>query len=160
MMSRRTAVRAGFSLAETLVVMTVLGIAGGMAFIPGVRYVREMSVKESVAAFTAVQSLTRSTALQFAGGAELHIDASANRYWIVADTSSGAGVDTISTVRGTGDVNLISTDSILCYDTRSLPATGASFTGSACGGPTATVVLASSGTSDTVRISAMGRIER
>jgi len=159
-MNRRTRSRAGFSLAETLVVMTVLGIAGGIAFLPGVRYVRQMSVKESVAAFTAVQSLTRSAALQFAGGAELHIDASADRYWIIADTSSAAGVDTISTVRSTGEVDLFSTDSILCYDSRSLPATGASFAGSTCGGPAAVVILAGAGMADTIRISAMGRIER
>lgn len=158
-MSRRASPRAGFSLAETLVVMTVLAIAGTVAFIPGVRYVRQMSVKKSVASFTAVQSLARSAALQFAG-AELHIDAAENRYWIVADTSAAAGVDTISTVRGTGDVDLSSTDSILCYDARSLPATGASFNGSACGGPAVAVVLAAAGTVDTVRISAMGRIER
>lgn len=140
--------------------MTVLGIVGSIVFIPGARYVRQVSVQEATAAFTSVQSLTRSTALQFAHGAELRIDANAGTYWIVADTDSGSGVDTISTVRSTDRVSLISADSILCYDGRGLPAAGTSFTGSPCGGPAAVVILAAGGVADTVRISATGRIIR
>ena len=153
------ATRRGFSLLETLIAVVVLGVLVSIAFVPGARYFRQVSVNGATSRFVGAHALARSTALRFPGGAELRIDASADRYWVVVDSSAAAGLDTISTVRDTaGQIDLTSDAAVLCFDVRGLPWTGESLDGGTCDGPSATVVMSVAGVADTVSISSLGRV--
>lgn len=159
-MGARSLHRTGFSLMETLIAVAVLGVVFSVAFVPTLRYFRTITVQGAASRFIGAQSLARSVATRYPSGAELHVDATADAYWVLADADGTAGLDTIGSVRRTDPVDLASTAAVLCYDVRGLPWTGAALGGGTCDGPAATVVMTVASVSDTLVINALGKAQR
>ena len=101
----------GFTLMEVIIVTAFIGLLAGVAF-PRIADVQSrFAVRGAVTAFMSAHSLTRATAIRAGGVAELHIDATNDRFWIEVDTTlagfrgdgydrqcrrcRGAGADTV-----------------------------------------------------------------
>ena len=149
----------GFTLMEIVVVVVLVGILAGIAFprIGGVQ--TGFALRGAVNAFMSAHSLARTTALREGGVAELHIDPTNDLFWVEVDTSlAGSGVmDTVGFVIDVGDenVDLGSTQTLLCFDVRGLPAL---VTG--CATSAAQITLTRDGVADTIRTTALGKILR
>ncbi len=103
-------------------------------------------------------NLTRSIAVRHGRTAELHIDASAGRFWVEVDTGTTSVVkDTVGVIKdlSTNDVSITSDRAILCFDSRGLPTTRG-----ACDAADATLILTSGSRVDTLSITALGRVLR
>ena len=151
--------KSGFSLLEILTVVLIVGIMAGITFprIGGVQ--TRFAVRGAVTEFMSAHSLTRATALRQGGVAELHIDATNDRFWVEVDTSvARSGVmDTVGFIvdLSTERVGLTSTETVLCFDGRGLPSTAAG-----CATSGATVSFTREDIADTIRTTALGKILR
>jgi len=149
--------RAGFTLLEAAIVMAIVGLLSVVA-VPKLTVVWRGNVaRGSKDRFALAHSLARSTALRYGRLAQLHVDAPNARFWVDVDTSSGNGVlDTVGLVHDLqGQVTMTSTRSLLCFDSR-----GLAVTRGACGAPDATVTFAVAGRTDTVTVTALGKVVR
>ena len=149
--------RAGFSLAEQLVTVTIIGL---LAIIAAPSFSDALHSRAASAAsdqFVMAHGLARSTALRYGRVSELHIDAPGTRFWIEIDTS-GLGeralVTHMRTVDGDG-LTMTSNRSLLCFDPHGLSST----TGN-CEPGDATLIFTSADKVDTVRTTALGKVLR
>ena len=151
--------KSGFSLLDTLVVITFVGLLAGVTF-PRIAEVRSrFAVRAAVTAFMGAHSLTRATAIRDGGVAELHIDVTNDRFWIEVDTTlDGSGVmDTIGVVVDVGDqgLTLTSTQSLLCFEARGMPSSA-----SGCATTGATITFTFDNEADTILTTTLGKILR
>ena len=151
--------KSGFTLMEVIIVVSFVALLAGVAF-PRIADVQtRFAVRGAVTAFMSAYSLTRATAIREGGVAELHIDASNDRFWIEVDTTlaGSGGRDTIGFVVDVGGkgVTLSSTQSLLCFEGRGMPssATGCATTG-------ATISFTYDNAGDTILTTTLGKILR
>ncbi|UCC50000.1 MAG: GspH/FimT family pseudopilin [Gemmatimonadota bacterium] len=148
----------GFTLTELIVVLILAGVAMAIVSPSLGRAFRRTGVRAAVDEFASTHSLARAAAVRYGRLAELHIDAGNRRFWVEVDTSTTGGVkDTVGVVKyvGSHGVSVTSTRAILCFDGRGLPTTRGS-----CQAADATLVFSSGGRTDTVTVSALGRVFR
>jgi prepilin-type N-terminal cleavage/methylation domain-containing protein len=152
--------RPGFSLAETLVTVALLGLAMLVA-IPALRDARaRVDVAAARDAFVATHSLARRAAVQYGGLSRLHLDPARGAFWVTADTGSAPGGGPLDTImppvrvperfRG---VTLEAAPRVFCFDPRGIATPRGD-----CDLPNATVVFRRGDFADTVTISRLGRV--
>jgi prepilin-type N-terminal cleavage/methylation domain-containing protein len=149
--------RAGFSLAEQLVVITIIGL---LAVIAAPSFSDALHSRAASAAsdqFVMAHGLARSTALRYGRVSELHIDPVTARFWIEIDTT-GLGqrglITHIRSVDGNG-LTMTSNRTLLCFDPHGLSST----TGN-CEPGDALLIFTSADKVDTVRTTALGKVLR
>ncbi|MDQ3674691.1 MAG: prepilin-type N-terminal cleavage/methylation domain-containing protein [Gemmatimonadota bacterium] len=149
--------RAGFSLAEQLVVVTIIGL---LAVIAAPSFSDALHSRAASAAsdqFVMAHGLARSTALRYGRVSELHINAETGKFWIEIDTSGLGERAVVSDARSVygGGLTMTSNRSLLCFDPHGLSAT----TG-ACEDGDALLIFTSADKVDTVRTTALGKVLR
>lgn len=152
----------GVTLMELLIVVVVLAAIGAIIG-PGLaRWYRTRAVAAERDQFVSTLRFTRSTAVRYGRMAELHIDASNNRYWIELDTSGTNQRDTIGSIRSMSNAvtAFTSTRQLLCFDTRGLPTTQTTSAGASCDAADVTVIFTVQGEVDTVQTTALGKVLR
>ncbi len=149
----------GFSLMELVIVVTLFAILLAIATPLLVDTLQAERVRSAVNRFVAAHSLARATAIRNGRTAELHIDASAARFWVEVDTSvAETGVmDTVRTVHDVSDGGMVmtSTRSLLCFNGR-----GVATSVGACGAGDVLAVFTATGRVDTVSTSPLGKVVR
>jgi len=148
----------GFTLTELIVVLILAGVAMAIVSPSLGRAFRRTGVRAAVDEFASTHSLARAAAVRYGRVAELHIDAGNGRFWVEVDTSTAGGVkDTVGVVKyvSSHGVSVTSNRTILCFDGRGLPTTRGS-----CQAADATLVFSSGGRTDSVTVSALGRVFR
>lgn len=148
----------GFSLVELLTVLGLLGLALAVVTPSMADLYRRRATQHAANEFITTHRLTRSAALRLGRVTELHIDPARGNFWIEADTGQGIGArDTLTSVRwvGVSGVSLSSDRTTLCFDLRGLPTARG-----ACEAADAVVIFSQGDRSDTVRISALGKVLR
>jgi Tfp pilus assembly protein FimT len=109
--------------------------------------------------FVVAHSLTRSTAIRYGRLAQLHVDATGQRFWVDVDTSAnGIGQRaTIANIRYVSDVGLqmASDRSLLCFDARGIASTAGS-----CESGDAQVIFSDGVMADTVTTTVLGKVLR
>lgn len=151
--------RSGFTLIESLLVLTVIAI---LASIAGPKLSAALQSRAAASAadqFVLTHSLARATALRFGRVAQLHIDASGRRFWVDVDTSAnGVGQRaTVANIRYMSEAGLLmtSTRSLLCFDARGIASTSGS-----CEPGDAQLVFSDGTTADTITTTILGKVLR
>ncbi len=146
----------GFTLVEMLIVMTVMGIILAVSLPSFTTGFRQRATKGAVDRLAMTHGLARATAVRFGRVAELHIDAANGRFWVEVDTS-GTGIrDTIGVVNDvSGQVTMLSTRTLLCFDLRGLTTTR-----NACEAGDALVQFSLQGRTDTLQTTVLGKVLR
>lgn len=149
--------RAGFSLAEQLVVVTIIGLLAVIAAPSFSDALHRRAASAASDQFVMAHGLARSTALRYGRVSELHIQPATARFWIAIDTSGAGQTALITHTRSVADGGLKMTSSrtLLCFDPHGLSST----TGN-CEPGDATVVFTSADKVDTVRTTALGKVLR
>jgi len=149
----------GFSLAETLVVMSVVAVLASIVAPQLQESVSHYAVDVAAGTFTARLSLARAIAVREGSQARLELDVNASRFLVTVDTTTdGSGVwDTVGVVVDISDanINISSADSVFCFAPRGL-ATG----GSPCASGETFIVFARGNFADTVRLTTLGKVLR
>ena len=93
---------------------------------------------------------------------ELHIDAGNGRFWVESDTSGTGIQDTIGVVSDVSAeaITMTSGRALLCFDGRGLPDIRVTNSGGTCEPANTTIVFSRSGQSDTLEITALGKVIR
>ena len=148
--------KTGFTFTEIIFVVTIFGLLAGIALPRIGQSGDQLAVRGAVDQFRAAHQKARTAAVRFGAVAELHVDDSADRFWVEIDTTvTGSRVmDTIGNVVDLSDshVDLRATRSLICFDARGLVANEA-------GCPTTGALgvgLYRKGSSDTIRVTASG----
>lgn len=149
--------RAGFSLAEQLVVITIMGL---LAVIAAPSFFDAMHRRAASAAsdqFVMAHGLARSTALRYGRVSQLHIQPATARFWIEIDTSGTGQTALITHQRSVSDGGLTmeSNRTLLCFDPNGLSSTAGN-----CQPGDAMLVFTSADKVDTVRTTALGKVLR
>lgn len=151
--------RAGFSLLEVLIVITILALSYAVA-LPAISRARvTAAVQNSRHIVASSVSLARATAIRYGRPAVMRLDPDGERLWIEVDTSV-AGVGALDTV-GAFDfaaemrVDLESDRSGLCFNGRGIGTTGRD-----CPLAGGVIVLSLRHRSDTVVVTPLGRVAR
>jgi prepilin-type N-terminal cleavage/methylation domain-containing protein len=149
--------RAGFSLAEQLVVVTIVGL---LAVIAAPSFSDALHSRAASAAsdqFVMAHGLARSTALRYGRVSELHIDPNAARFWIEIDTSGLGQKGLVTHARTVDDNGLTMTSNrrLLCFDPHGLSSTAGN-----CEPGDALLIFTSADKVDTVRTTALGKVLR
>jgi len=151
--------RSGFSLLEVIIVMFLLAVVAAIGMPRLSAALRRRTTTIAADQFAAGHSLARATAMRYSRVAQLHIDATAKRFWVDADTSAnGIGQRaTIWYVRDLSETGLTmsSTRSLLCFDARGIASTAGS-----CEPGDAIVIFSESDKADTVTTTALGKVLR
>src|SRR5712671_7971644 len=112
--------RAGFTMIESIMVVSIIGIVAAIGGPKVSSALHRRTTSSAADQFVVVHSLTRSTALRYGRVAQLHVDATGQRFWIDVDTSAnGIGQRAIiGNVRYVDDNGLIMTAdrALLCFD--------------------------------------------
>ena len=118
--------RHGYSLIELMLVMSISAVLLAIT-VPAMVVVHEkFQARGASRRFALAHSLTRATAIQQGGIAELHIDASANQFWVQVDTGGTGSADTVSFHSDLPDaLTLTANRSRVCFDGRGLSTTRA-----------------------------------
>ena len=146
----------GYTLMELMVVLVLTGLALAIVTPPMAEAVRRTQTQVAADEFITRHGLARAVAIRFGRLSEVHIDATNGRFWVEVDTSQAGGVkDTIGVVRRLDRVTISSDRTLLCFDSRGLPSTRGS-----CESADATIVFYQESTTDTVKITALGKILR
>jgi Tfp pilus assembly protein FimT len=147
----------GYTLVELLIIVILVGIIAAVVGPKLAWALRQRAVAGAADEFVLAHSLARSTAMQYGRVAQLHVDTAGARFWVDADTS-GTGtpvkIGLMHSLAG-GSVTLSSTRTLFCFDARGLATTSGG-----CPSGDATVVFASSSSSDTVRTTVLGKVLR
>ena len=147
--------QSGFTLLELIIGVGIIGLLAGITLSRRDAWDR-FATRGAADQFASAHHKARTAAVRFGAVAELHIDASADRFWIQIDTTaSGSGVmDTIGRVVDLSEkhVELRATRSLLCFDPRGLvaAAAGCPTTGSLAIG------FSRGGSSDALSVTASG----
>jgi len=151
--------RQGFTMIESILVVSVLGIVAALA---GPRISGVLQRRTAVSAadqFVLTHALTRSTALRYGRIAQFHIDATAQSFWVDVDTSAnGIGQRaTIANIRNVGGngLQMTSNRALLCFDARGLSSTLGS-----CESGDAKVIFSDGVVADTVATTILGKVLR
>ena len=151
--------RRGFTMVESIMVVSIIGV---VAAIGGPKISSALQRRTTASAadqFVAAHSLTRSTALRYGRIAQLHVDATAQRFWVDVDTSAnGIGQRaTIANIRYVNEVGLhmASNRTLLCFEARGIASTAGS-----CESGDARVVFSDGVTADTVATTILGKVLR
>ena len=151
--------RRGFSLLELIITMSLLAILTAMGTTRLSGELRRRTTQTAVDQFATAHSLARSTAVRYGRVAQLHINASARRFWVDVDTSgTGSGQrGTIWYVRDLSEPGLVmsSNRSLLCFDARGMPSTIPP-----CEPADAQIVFTAADMADTLTTAALGKILR
>ncbi len=148
--------RGGFTLPE---LVTILVVFGGFAGTVAPRVAdgwEQFAVRGAADQFISAHQKARTAAVRFGAVAELHIDASTDRFWVQIDTTaSGSGVmDTLGSVVELSEdhVDLRANRSLICFDPRGLiaaaagcPTTGSLAIGFSRGSSSDTLTVTASG---------------
>ena len=152
--------RGGFSIMELVTVLLVVGVITGTVFPRIGDAWEQLAVRGAADQFISAHQKARTAAVRFGAIAELHIDASTDRFWVQIDTTlAGSGVmDTIGAVVDVSEdqVDVTANKSLLCFDPRGLVAVAA-------GCPTtgaAAIGFSRGSSSDTVTVTASGMLQR
>ncbi len=147
---------AGFTLIEMLIVMSVMGVIIAVSLPSLVTAFRQRATRGAVDRLAMAHGLARATAVRLGRVAELHIDATNGRFWVEVDTS-GTGIrDTIGVVNDlSGQVTMLSTRTLLCFDLRGLTTTR-----DACEAGDALVQFSLQGRTDTLQTTVLGKVLR
>lgn len=142
----------GMTLPEVMIALTL--VSALMAL--GLPAIDRGQTSEARDEFALAHELARSAAVQHGRVAELHIDPDAPAYWIQVDTTGAGAYDTLR-MRGmpSGEVELASDRTVLCFDARGLATTRG-----ACQEADATVVFTDSWGADTVTTTGAGMVLR
>src|SRR5438876_1330029 len=151
--------RRGFTLLEVILVLSLLAVIAAMGAPTLSAALRRRASESAVDQFATAHSLARATAIRYGRVAQLHIDASTNRFWVDADTSAG-GVGQRATIwymRDLTEPELVmkSNRSLLCFDARGMPLVFGE-----CEPGDAMVVFSIGDEADTVSTAALGKILR
>ena len=151
--------RRGFTVIETLMVLTLMAIVAATGGPRLSAALHRRTTSSAADQFVVTHSLSRSTALRYGRVAQLHIDASARRYWIDVDTSAN-GIGQRATIANVRDVSgsgltMTSTRTLLCFDARGIASTSGS-----CEAGDAKVIFADGATADTVTTTILGKVLR
>lgn len=145
---------AGFTMLELLISLVVLAVLAGITTPKIVGQRQAAQRRAATHQFVSAHSLTRATAVRYGRRAELHIDPSALRFWVVVDTGQTASVmDTVRMVSlDAAQLTMSSDRTVLCFDARGLATTAG-----ACETADALVTFAEPSKTDTVRFTALGQ---
>ena len=111
--------------------------------------------------FVAANSFTKATAIRWGRLAELHIDATNNRYWVEIDTSGTGNRMKAGGYRYVSDnVGMTSNRSLVCFDQRGLPTTRTTTAGLACQAANLPAIFLLGNRVDTVQTTALGKVLR
>ena len=151
--------RRGFSIIETLMVLTLVAIAAATGGPQLSEALHRRTTSSAADQFVLTHSLSRSTALRYGRVAQLHIDASARRFWVDVDTSAN-GIGQRATIANVRDVSgsglaMTSTRTLLCFDAR-----GTASTSGSCEAGDAKVIFSDGATADTVTTTILGKVLR
>lgn len=149
--------RSGFSLAEQLVVVTIMGLLAVMAAPSFYDAMHRRAASAASDQFVMAHGLARSTALRYGRVSQLHIDPATARFWIEVDTS-GTGENALVTHTRTvadGGLTMTSNRALLCFDPHGLSSTNGN-----CEPGDALLVFTSADKVDTVRTTALGKVLR
>ena len=151
--------RQGFTMIESIMVASIIGV---VAAIGGPKIASALQRRTTASAadqFVVAHSLTRSTALRYGRIAQLHVDATGQRFWVDVDTSAnGIGQRaTIANIRYVNDVGLqmASDRALLCFDARGIASTAGS-----CESGDAKVIFSDGVMADTVSTTILGKVLR
>jgi prepilin-type N-terminal cleavage/methylation domain-containing protein len=142
--------RGGFSLAEMLIVLVIIGIALAMA-VPRMQGVlHESALQGSLNQVASDLTLTRLRAVRGASRASLTINAAGTGYTVVVDpTGTPQTVKTVSFATDPRGLVLSPANTSVTFDSRGLLVTG-----------TTTIVAARQGRRDSVFVTGVGRVYR
>ena len=151
--------RSGFTLLETIIVMSVLAVVAAMGAPKLSAALRSRTTAAAADQFVTAHSLARATAVRYGRIAQLHIDAPNSRFWVDVDTSANmiGQRATIWYVRDMTEsgLSMSSTRSLLCFDARGI----ASIAGT-CQAGDVKVVFSATGKADTVNTTVLGKVLR
>ncbi len=151
----------GFTLIELLIVITIIGAMTAIALPQMVMIFQGRAVPNAVDQFAATHSFTKATAIRWGRLAELHIDATNNRYWVEIDTSGTGNRMMVGGYRYLSDnVGMTSDRSLVCFDQRGLPSTRTTTAGSACQDADLRAIFTFGTRVDTVETTALGKVLR
>lgn len=142
--------RGGFSLAEVLIVLVIIGIALAMAVPRMQGVVHESALQGALNQMASDLTLTRLRAVRGATRASLSINAAGTGYSVVVDPTGTT--DTVKAVSFASDAKglvLSPASSSITFDSRGLLVSG-----------TSTIVATRQGRSDSLNVSGVGRIYR
>ena len=151
--------RHGFSMIEMLMVLTLMAIVAATGGPKLSAALQRRTTSSAADQFVLTHSLSRSTALRYGRVAQLHIDATARRFWIDVDTSAN-GIGQRATIANVRDVSgsglaMSSTRTLLCFDARGIASTSGS-----CEAGDAKVIFSDGATADTVTTTILGKVLR
>jgi len=151
--------RRGFTLIESLMVVSIVGIVAAIGGPKVSSALQRRTTASAADQFVVAHSLTRSTALRYGRIAQLHVDATAQRFWVDVDTSAnGIGQRaTIANIRYVSDAGLhmASNRALLCFDARGIASTAGS-----CESGDAKVIFSDGVVADTVATTILGKALR
>jgi prepilin-type N-terminal cleavage/methylation domain-containing protein len=149
--------RAGFSLMEQLVVVTIMGLLAVIAAPSFSDALHKRATSAASDQFVMAHGLARSTALRYGRVSQLHIDAPQAKFWIDVDTSGMGQRAIVTNVHdvNSGGLTMTSNRTLLCFDPRGLSSTSGS-----CESGDALLIFSSADKVDTVRITALGKVLR
>ena len=144
----------GFTMIEALIAVAVMTVLVGITAPKIVGQRQAAQRRAATYQFVSAHSLTRATAVRYGRRAELHVDPSALRFWVVVDTGQTASVmDTVRMVSlDAAQLTMSSDRTVLCFDARGL----ATIAGD-CETANAVVTFAEPSKTDTVRFTALGQ---
>jgi prepilin-type N-terminal cleavage/methylation domain-containing protein len=151
--------RRGFTMIEMLMVLTLMAIVAATGGPKLSEALHRRTTSSAADQFVVTHSLSRSTALRYGRVAQLHIDASARRFWIDVDTSAN-GIGQRATIANVRDMSgsgltMTSTRTLLCFDARGIASTNGS-----CEAGDAKVIFSDGATADTVTTTILGKVLR
>ena len=151
--------RRGFTMIESIMVASIIGIVAAIGGPKVSSALQRRTTASAADQFVVVHSLTRSTALRYGRIAQLHVDATGQRFWVDVDTSAnGIGQRaTIANIRYVNDVGLqmASDRALLCFDARGIASTAGS-----CESGDAKVIFSDGVMADTVATTILGKVLR
>ncbi len=151
--------RRGFTMIESILVVSVIGIVAALGGPKIAAALQRRTTGSAADQFVLTYSLTRSTALRYGRIAQLHIDTTAQSFWVDVDTSAnGIGQRaTIANVRyvGGNELQMTTNRALLCFDARGLASTLGS-----CESGDAKVIFSDGVMADTVATTILGKVLR
>lgn len=151
--------RRGFTMIESIMVASIIGIVAAIGGPKVSSALQRRTTASAADQFVVVHSLTRSTALRYGRIAQLHVDATGQRFWVDVDTSAnGIGQRaTIANIRYVNDAGLemATNRTLLCFDARGIASTAGS-----CESGDVKVIFSDGVMADTVSTTILGKVLR